>query len=130
MTTLFIARTDNNTEEKKQEDKNYPIFKDLRSQLKEYEIMVTSLESSLGPGLLSVHYDELMQLFHTLIFIEEYDKNKGTKMIMTKPTHFNNRLRSSIKCSTKGCPSPSAASWSIGSALFGIRASRCFRRLS
>lgn len=64
--------------EKKQEDKNYPIFKDLRSQLKEYEIMVTSLESSLGPGLLSVHYDELMQLFHTLIFIEEYDKNKGT----------------------------------------------------
>lgn len=62
--------------EKNEEDKNYKIFKDLKSQVKEYEIMLTSLESEFGAGLMMVHYDEMMQLFHTLILLEEYRANK------------------------------------------------------
>lgn len=64
--------------EKNRCDKNYEIFKDYKSQVKEYEIMLTSLESEYGAGLMMVHYDEMMQLFHTLILLDEYEKNKNS----------------------------------------------------
>lgn len=59
-------------------DKNYEIFKDHKSQVKEYEIMLTSLESEFGAGLMMVHYDEMMQAFHTIILLNEYEKNRSS----------------------------------------------------
>lgn len=53
-------------------------FRISKSQVKEYEIMLTSLESEFGAGLMMVHYDEMMQAFHTIILLDEYEKYKDS----------------------------------------------------
>lgn len=63
--------------EKDVKDKKHYLFKDLHSQIGEYEKVINSIESSFGSGLLSIHYDKLMQWYHTLIYLEHYQSNKG-----------------------------------------------------
>ena len=49
---------------------------DFKTNLIKFEKMMYSIESSFGPGLLSMWYGDLKQMYHTLIFLEDYFKNK------------------------------------------------------
>lgn len=48
----------------------------FKRKLYAFEELINKLESKVGPGLLSMHYDTLMQKYHKLVLHEDYDENQ------------------------------------------------------